>query len=91
MKGRMVVNASTDHLLRVLKTATGDRVQAEKRWRGAIRDAVASNAPIEHIANVAGITIENLLATIDDLDTEPSRGYTVAGVAVSPGSGHDRA
>lgn len=68
----MTVNAFTDRSLRALKTATGDRGQAEKRWRGAIRDAVASNAPIEHIAGVAGITIEDLLDTINGLNAELS-------------------
>jgi hypothetical protein len=85
----MTVNASTDHVLRALKTATGDRGQAEKRWRGAIRDAVASNAPIEHIAGVAGITIENLLDTIDDLNAEPSRVYPYR-TAAAPRTDHHR-
>lgn len=79
-------NAPTDRILRLLETATGDRIQAEKRWRSAIRDAIAANAPIEQVACVAGITIENLLATINELYAGPSatQRATVASNGVIP-------
>jgi hypothetical protein len=56
-----------DRALHVLEQATSVRANAERVWRSAIREAMASGVPIEQVATRAGTTIEDVLAILDQL------------------------
>jgi hypothetical protein len=64
---------SSEQALYVLDQAAEVRARADVTWRSAIRQALASNAPIEQIATRANTTIETVLAIVNDNPT-PRRG-----------------
>ncbi|MBV1855321.1 hypothetical protein [Catellatospora tritici] len=39
---------------------------SDKVWRSAIREAIACNAPIEHVAMRARTTVEDVISIVSD-------------------------
>jgi hypothetical protein len=61
---------SSDKALRLLDQATSVRDHADKVWRSAIREALATDAPVEHVALWARTTIDNVLIIVNELHAE---------------------
>jgi hypothetical protein len=61
---------SPEKALGLLDQASSVRDHADKVWRSAIREALASNAPVEHVALWARTTIENVLIVVNELHRE---------------------
>ncbi|WP_155372673.1 hypothetical protein [Catellatospora vulcania] len=48
---------------------TGD---ADKVWRSAIREAIACNVPIEHVANRANVSVEDIASIVSESQVVPA-------------------
>jgi hypothetical protein len=71
------MNGSSEQALYVLDQAAEVRARADVTWRSAIRQALASKASIEQIADRAHATIEQVLAivaTSTPVSQSPRRG-----------------
>ena len=46
------------------EASAGRADDADKVWRSAIREAIACNVPIEHVASRANVSVDDILAIV---------------------------
>ncbi|WP_212841566.1 hypothetical protein [Catellatospora sp. IY07-71] len=55
----------SDLALCAVDRASAERADdSDKVWRSAIREAIASNVPIEHVASRANVSVEEILSIV---------------------------
>lgn len=60
----------TDLALCAVDRASAERTDdADKVWRSAIREAIASSVPIEHVASRANVSVEEILSIMSETRT----------------------
>ncbi len=63
----------SDLALCAVDQASAERADgSDKVWRSAIREAIASNVPIEHVANRANVSVEEILSIMSETRTAPA-------------------
>ncbi|MEV4413044.1 hypothetical protein [Catellatospora sp. NPDC049609] len=60
---------TSDLALCLVDRVAADRDDDDKVWRSAIREAIASNVPIEHVACRANVSVEEILAIMSETRT----------------------
>ncbi|MEU7823302.1 hypothetical protein [Catellatospora sp. NPDC049111] len=54
------------------EASAGRADDADKVWRSAIREAIACNVPIEHVASRANVSIEEILSIVSETQVVPA-------------------
>jgi hypothetical protein len=64
------MNGSSDRTRRLLEQVAQGRRHADQAWRSAIRQALASDVSVEHVALWAETSVDDVLAIVNDLHTQ---------------------
>ncbi|GAA1410450.1 hypothetical protein ACFQZ4_35805 [Catellatospora coxensis] len=54
------------------EASAGRADDADKVWRSAIREAIACNVPIEHVASRANVSVEEILSIVSESQVVPA-------------------